>query len=71
MPAVPGRTPRKRGAQSLVPMTTRVPEATRLAANHAAQELGVSLGIYLEDLIARDQQVRSGRSTTAGGSTAA
>lgn len=58
MPAVAGRAPRKQKVQPLVPFATRVPEVTRRTANERAQELGVSLSLYLEDLIERDRRSR-------------
>lgn len=49
----------------------RVPQRTREVANETADNLGISVNQYVEQLIAKDQQVRAGSSTSAGGSTAA
>ena len=68
-----GRTRRKRGAGPLINLAARVPVATHQAANEAADALGISVSVYVEQLIAHDQQVRAKvrTSTSAGGSTAA
>ena len=68
-----GRTRRKRGSGPLINLAARVPVSTHQAANEAADALGVSVSVYVEQLIVKDQQVRaeSGTSASAGGSTAA
>lgn len=48
-----------------------MPERTRQIANEAADSLGISINQYVEQLIARDQQVRAAGGTSAGGTTAA
>ena len=71
MPAVAGRAPRKHKVQTLVPFFTRVPEVTRRTANDRAQELGVSLSLYLEDLIERDRRSRETGDSSATDPSAA
>ena len=66
-----GRARRKPGAGPLINLAARVPVATHRAANDAADALGISVSQYVEQLIARDQQVRAAGGTSAGDSTAA
>lgn len=65
MPAIAGRTRRKRNAEPLVSLATRVPEHTRVAANTAAEALGISVNQYVQLLVDRDEQQRQEGSGTA------
>ncbi len=47
-------------------LQARVPMHVRERANAAADALGISLGLYLEQLVTRDQLDEHGRSLWAG-----
>jgi hypothetical protein len=57
----PGRSRRTSTAGPTVPLQGKVPESTRHRANAVADSLGISLGLYLEQLITRDQLDDHGR----------
>lgn len=67
----PGRSRRPRGSEPLVTLASKVPVHTRDAVNEVADELGVSISQYLQDLIERDREARARAAQTTGDHTAA
>lgn len=56
----PGRT-RRPASTPLIAMNCRVPASTRIRANAAADAMGITMGRYVELVIARDQVDPTGR----------
>jgi hypothetical protein len=54
MPGIPGRVTRPEGTGGNVPLQTRVPEELKKRYDIAAQRRGISLSLYLEELINLD-----------------
>ena len=52
---------RKRRGEETVGLHVKVPDATRAAANEAASVMGITMGRYVEILIARDVRDQDGR----------
>lgn len=61
----PGRARRTPGGPT-VGLQARVPLYVRERANAVADSLGISLGLYVEQLVMRDQLDEQGRSVWAG-----
>jgi hypothetical protein len=61
MSAVKGRKRRPHSDEPTVPLQAQVPPSARIKARGIADALGVSLGIYLEQLLEREELDHLGR----------
>ena len=58
-------TRRRRHGEETVGLHVKVPDTTRAAANDAAASMGITMGRYIEILVARDLRDERGRSSWA------